>query len=170
MIYGRHLVFLVRKITRAKWHSRLGLGAIPADAVTADLRTTNNTLSFWQCGDGTNDEINEAVLALAAGGQRIDNIDIVWMSDRDLRADGHSLRCTAGRTPVAEMLDRHVDLCFLDYARLGKVAGRVMSAIEQGRHRRLTKKRVTAIIAEAIQRGRLDPSDLQDNVRKAVKA
>lgn len=27
-----------------------------------------------------------------------------------------------------------------------------------------------AIIAEAIQQGRLDPSDLQDNVRKAVRA
>ena len=72
-------MFLARKITRAKWVSAdLDSGEIPADAVTADLRTKNNTLSFWQCGDGTEEGLNEAVLALAAAGQRVENIDIVW--------------------------------------------------------------------------------------------
>ena len=170
MISGRHLVFLARKITRAKWHTHFGPGAIPADAVTADLRTTNNTLSFWQCGDGTDEEIDDAALALAAGGQRIDNIDIVWLFDGDLRADGHSLYPTAGRTPVAEMVDRHVDLRFLDYVRLGKIAGLVMSAIEQGRHRRLRKQLVTELLLEAVQQRRIDLSDLQDNVQEYVKA
>ncbi|HVQ74450.1 MAG TPA: hypothetical protein VMT79_02820 [Candidatus Binatia bacterium] len=39
---------LVRKVTRAKWERReeLGQGEIPSDAISADLRTTDNALSF----------------------------------------------------------------------------------------------------------------------------
>ena len=163
-------MFLARKITRAKWVSAdLDSGEIPANAVTADLRTRNNTLSFWQCGDGTEDELNEAVLALAAAGQRVDNIDIVWLSYDELRADGQRLDITEGLTPVAELVERHVDLSFLDYVRLGKVADRVAAALQQGRHRRVTRPRVIKILASAVQQRRLDPSDLQEKVRSVVK-
>ena len=42
---------LARKISRAKWEATkdLGDGEIQADAVSADLRTMGNTLSFWRC-------------------------------------------------------------------------------------------------------------------------
>ena len=42
---------LARKIARAKWEPKpeLGNDEIAADAVTADLKTTGNTLSFWRC-------------------------------------------------------------------------------------------------------------------------
>ena len=163
-------MFLARKITRAKWaNAHLGTGEVPADAVTADLRTRNNTLSFWRCGDGTEEELNEAVLALAAGGQRVENIEIVWLAYEELRADGQSLDNTAGRTPVADLVERHVDLSFLDYVRLGKVADRVVAALEKGRHRRVTRPRVAAILANAVQQRRLDLSDLQEKVRGAVE-
>lgn len=163
-------MFLARKITRAKWVSAdLDSGEIPADAVTADLRTKNNTLSFWQCGDGTEEGLNEAVLALAAAGQRVENIDIVWLSYDELRADGQRLDITAGLTPVAELVERHVDLSFLDYVRLGRVADRVAAALEEGRHRRLTRPRVVEILARAVQQRRVDLSDLQEKVRSAVE-
>ena len=163
-------MFLARKITRAKWVSAdLDSGEVPADAVTADLRTKNNTLSFWQCGDGTEEELNEAVLALAAAGQRVENIDIVWLSHDELRADGQRLNITAGLTPVAELVERHVDLSFLDYVRLGRVADRVAAALEEGRHRRLTRPRVVEILARAVQQRRVDLSDLQEKVRSAVE-
>ena len=163
-------MFLARKITRAKWTSaHLGAREIPADAVTADLRTRSNTLSFWQCGNGTEDELNEAVLALAAGGERVENIEIVWLAYDELRADGQSLDITAGRTPVAELVERHVDLFLLDYVRLGKVADRVVAALEQGRHRRVTRPRVLRLLANAVRQRRLDPSDLQEKVRSAVE-
>ena len=163
-------MFLARKITRAKWVSAdLDSGEIPADAVTADLRTKNNTLSFWQCGDGTEEELNEAVLALAAAGQRVENIDIVWLSHDELRADGQRLNITAGLTPVAELVERHVDLSFLDYVRLGRVADRVAAALEAGRHRRLPRPRVVEILARAVQQRRVGLSDLQEKVRSAVE-
>lgn len=70
----------------AKWCSRNGLESdeISADAVTADLRTRDNTLSFWQC-DGTDHEVEEAALAIAAAGNRVDRLDIVWISKRNYR-------------------------------------------------------------------------------------
>ena len=50
-------------ITRPKWQPKdgLALDEIPADAITADLRTANNALSFWQCGQATDLEVSDAV-------------------------------------------------------------------------------------------------------------
>ena len=47
-------MFLARKVSLAKWSKKdeLAEGEIPADAVTADLRTQDNKLSFWRCGNG----------------------------------------------------------------------------------------------------------------------
>ena len=164
-------MFLARKITRAKWvDAHLNSGEIPADAVTVDLRTRNNTLSFWQCGDATEEELDEAVLALAAAAQRVESIDIVWLSYDELRTDGQRLDVTAGLTPVAELAERHVDLSLLDYVRLGRVADRVAAALNKGRHRRLTRPRVVDILARAVQQRRVDLSDLQEKVRSQVEA
>lgn len=74
-------MFLARMITRHKWQPKDGLAAdeIPAGAIAADLRTANNTLSFWQCGRATDLEVSDAVLAIAAGRDRIQKLDIVWI-------------------------------------------------------------------------------------------
>ena len=69
-------MFLARKITRAKWNPKNGLsaGEIPADAVTVDLRTRENSLSFWRCGLGEKEQVEEAALAIAAAGDRVDSL------------------------------------------------------------------------------------------------
>ena len=86
-------MFLARKVSLAKWSKKdeLAEGEIPADAVTADLRTQDNKLSFWRCGNGEGIEVNEAVLALAAAGTRVDKIDVVWLAVDELRSDGQTL-------------------------------------------------------------------------------
>ena len=48
-------MFLARKITHAKWKRQdllphLTSDEISADAVTADLRTSEDSLSLWRCG------------------------------------------------------------------------------------------------------------------------
>lgn len=163
-------MFLARKITRAKWSNKAELSAdeIPADAVTADLRMRENALSFWQCGDGTPTEVEEAALAIAAAGDRIDRLDLVWFADETLQNDGQTFRNTPGRTPIPELSELHVDVHRLDYVRLGKVAHRVAGAIEGGRYVRLTKARVTKLLTEAVEQARLDPAGLSDNIRADV--
>ena len=143
---------------------------IPADAVTADLRTQRNALSFWQCPADTVDGVEEAALAIAAAGERVDKLDIVWLDDEELQNDGQTLRNSAGRTPVTSLADLHVEASRLDYVRLGNVARRVVAAIEANRYRRLTRGRVKKLIAAAVEQGRVDLDALQDKVRTEVAA
>ena len=163
-------MFLARKISLAKWSkkSELEVGEIPADAVTADLRTQDNALSFWRCGDGERAEVNEAALALAAAGTRVDKIDVVWLAADELRSDGQTLQDTEGRTPVLGLAELHVDACRLDYIRLGKVAQRIFTAIQKEQYRRLGKARVKGLLAEAVGQGRIDPDDLEKRVREEL--
>ena len=164
-------MFLARKITRAKWTPKAELsdGEIPADAVTADLRTRENSLSFWQCGTAQNEEVADVVLALAAEGNHIETIDIVWLSDKELLEDGQTLQSTDGKTPVTELVKRHVDICCLDYTRLGKVAGRVRDAIANKQCVRLTEKRVTRLLASAVEQGRVDIKDIKESIVEKIR-
>ena len=160
-------MFLARKITLAKWKKReLSEGEISADAVTADLRTRENKLSFWRCGSET--EVEDAALAIAAAGERVDKFYIVWIDEEELKTDGQTLEDTPGRTHVTELIDRHVDVCSLDYVRLGKVAHRVMAAIKKGQCTRLSKGRVTKILVAAVKRGRVNLDDLEKRVQEEV--
>lgn len=160
-------MFLARKITRAKWDTgqELSVGEISADAVTSDLRTKENTLSFWRCRTETNGDVEEAVLAIAAAGDRLDRLDVVWLAYDELQADGQTFRNTDGRTPVRELADRHVDVRKLDYTRLGKVARRVVAAIEDKRYRRFTKAGVKKLLSAAVGHGRINLDDLSDGLR-----
>ena len=142
---------------------------IPADAVTVHLRTQENSLSFWQCSIGEEAEVEEVALAIAAAGERIDKLDIVWFSDDELRADSQQWKKTDGRTPVAELVRRHVDVYRLDYVRLGKVASRIATAIKESRFRRLSKKRVTVLLATAVEQERVKLEDLDSRVHAEVR-
>lgn len=163
-------MFLARKITRAKWLQgpRLGRGEIGADAVTADLRTSGNALSFWRCDSGVENQVERVALAMAAAGNRIDKLDVVWIAEGDLAADGQSWEATDGRTPVAELRNRHVDLQRLDYVRLGNVARRVAAAIASEWCLRFSRRRVKMLLVAAVQRGDLDLADLAERVRDEV--
>ena len=167
-------MFLARKIARAKWDAKRNVergleeGEISADAVTGDLRTEKDTLSFWRCGAGANGDIEDAALAIAAAGERLDKLDIVWLADNELQADGHTLKDTDGRTPVTDLSEMHVDICKLDYVRLGKVAQRVAAAVEEQRFCRLTKARVRGLLVAAVQHGRIIPDKLADGLRAEI--
>ena len=164
-------MFLARKITRAKWETKngdLADGEIAADAVTADLRTQGNSLSFWQCGTGAEKEVEDVALAMAAAGTRIDNLDIVWCSVDELQTDGQTLRDTEGRTPVTDLAGRHVDVCYLDYVRLGSVARRIAAAIADQRYRRLRKRHVANLLVAAVKQRRVELAALESGVRLEV--
>lgn len=164
-------MFLARKVSRVKWEPKDGIGAreIPADAVTADLRTEDNTLSFWRCGEASKDTVERAALAIAAAAERIDRLDIVWVAEERLQnEDQLSLKQADGRTPVQGMVRNHIDVEWLDYARLGKIASRVAQALRDRQHRRLTKKGVREILVAAIRERALSLDDLDDKVRAEI--
>ena len=163
-------MFLARKITRAKWKAtrEFSTDEIPADAVTADLRTQENSLSFWQCPTNSESDVEEAALAIAAGRDYVDKLDLVWLADDELEFNGLSLKNTIGRTPVKDMEQLHVDATRLDYVRLGRIALRVVAAIKADRWCRLTRPRVKRLIVAAIRQGRIDRADLHHRMREEL--
>ncbi len=165
-------MFLARKITRAKWthkKGQLAKGEIAADAVTADLRTRDNSLSFWRCSTETTDDLEKAALAIAAARDRVDKIEIVWLAEDELLDTGQYLKNTDGQTPVLELTRLHVDVCRLDYVRLGKVAHHIINAIEKKRYRRLSRRCVTDLLVAAVRQERVEISRLQKGVQAVVQ-
>lgn len=164
-------MFLARKITRAKWESDEGLSKeeISADAVTADLRTSDNALSFWKCEPTSEQSIEDVALAIVANGSRIDKVELVWLTEDKLLDDGQTLENSKGKTPFAELVNQHFDVSRLDYVRLGKVAHCVVDAINANQYRRLRKKRVAELLATAIVQGRIDPNSLHEKIREELR-
>ncbi len=83
------------------------------------------------------------------------------MPEDDLRRDGLVLADTPGRTPLVDPAVQHVDVCDLDYNRLGKIATHVVRAIEQEQFRRWTKNEVRQLLRDALDTGRLAIDRLQ---------
>lgn len=167
-------MYLARKITLTKWDPRnknnlsLSEHEIAADAVTGDLRTKENTLSFWRCSSGTQSEVEEAALAIAATWDRTQRLCIIWLDISDLKADGHTFQDTIGHTPVMDLAQRHVNICNLDYVRLGKIAERVTMAIKNNRYRLLTKKLVRNLLVSAARERRFSLSNLSEGLQKEI--
>ena len=159
-------MFLARKITRAKWE--LVQDRISADAVTGDLRTRGNSLSFWQCGKGQKTDVEEAALAIAAGQDRVDRLDIVWLPDHRLADGDQEIIPTRGKTPVPELANRHVDVRRLNYVKLGVVANLVHTAIEDGQYVRLPKAHVKKLLIEAASKGRIDTEGMSKDLQAEV--
>lgn len=161
----------VRKVTRAKWERReeLAEGEIPSDAVSADLRTNDNMLSFWTCNGPSPGEIRQTVLALAAAADRIDRMDVAWIADTSVGEQGLAIEATEGRTPVATLRPRHVNVVRLDVYRLVKVASLLANALNHGQHQRLTKREVVGVVVQAVREGLVALDDLQDSVRDEVQ-
>ena len=164
-------MFLARKITRPKWGDQpiVGPAQIPADAVTVDLRTQRNSLSFWKCGDGTTSELEGPVLALASVMERIDKIDLVWVPQEELVAADQKLRSTKGRTLVADMVDQHADVYDLDYGRLGEIASCVVKAIAEDRYRRFKIQDVRYLLVTAVRSGRVKLDELASGVQEQIR-
>ncbi|MGH9802360.1 MAG: hypothetical protein ACRD82_18505 [Blastocatellia bacterium] len=164
--------YLVRKITRAKWDSgdEFALDEIPADAVTADLRTTGNSLSFWKLEEPSDDEqIHLIALALAAGAERIDRMDLAWVEENDFHDHGISMNPSEGRTRIVSLRKFHVDAIKLDLARLCIVASSISEALSRNQHQRFTKKEITQILVEAARTGLLSLNDLAPKVREDIE-
>ena len=164
-------MILVRKYAPAKWKPSQALpqGVIPADAVTVDLQTSGNTLSFWKCRSAENDELDEPALAIAAAKQHIETFDLFWIPQSTLSEEGLTLQATPGKTPVKDLRNRHVDIASLDYGQLGKVARHVATAIKDQRCRRITQKEAKDLLMAALHKRRVKLDDLDKYVRNKLQ-
>lgn len=164
-------MFLARKITLSKWGEPsilLGPDGIPADAITVDLRTRQNKLSLWQCEPTNDSDIKDIALALASKNAYTSKIDIAWISEDDLEGDDQIIQHTVSDIPVQDLANRHVDLCEMNYKRLGSIADRLRIAITSGSYRRFRESEVIAILKSAVSNNRLEFTALDENLRKKL--
>jgi hypothetical protein len=158
---------LVRKINRAKWMSGDSIKEPPAaDAITGCLRTTKNTLSVWRINNET--ELEEAVLAIISGQDRLETIDVVMLDDEYFVKCKISTKDTEGLTPVKDLKNTHRDLCSLDFWTIGMVAEHIIESIKKDKLKRFREAELTKIIKNAIAKNRLELSDLKENIQKKI--
>jgi len=170
------MIYVARKISKAKWElkpefiSELSKEAIPADAITADLRTQRNRLSLWKFEDES--ALEEVVLALATRMQRLDKIDIVWTEFELLISKGLKYEETEGETPVRNLKDRHIDLINLDVKRLEEIAIILADSIRNNKPpkvKRFAKNKVREILQQGLREERFSPDNLSENLRRDLR-
>jgi len=158
--------YLVRKIARAKWAVPMFATndtIIAADAVTGCLRTSKNTLSFWQSHseEKEDSDIKDVVLALVSNMERLDTLDIIVIPKSDL--DDFPFEATKGNTPVIALQDRHLDMVKLTLEKLNQLARYIASKVRaEIRCYRFRKKELEAIVIQAVREGRLKLENLSD--------
>lgn len=161
-------MFLVRKIARAKWDSKeFPVEKIQADAITVDLRTRKNTLSFWKSPVADENSINDVALAMAATAIKLDPIDLVWFPYKNLREE-LEWKDTPGKTPFEEMVTQHIDACQLDYKALGEIAHCIAAAIKKQQRKRLAPRAIANLLASAVRGERIRLDQLNERVRESV--
>ena len=161
---------VARKIKRAKW-GRLPFleeAQVAADALSVDLRTRANRLSFW----GTTpdeDGFSATALAIAAARDHAETLDVVMVPVEVLEGLGVQLRSSQGNTPVPDLRGRHADAVELAADDLCRVANALAPFVrDDSTRRRYTRSQVVRMLCAAIEAGRLDPEALAPDLRDAV--
>lgn len=160
--------FLVRKIEKAKWMQNDVISGedISADAITNCMKTTGNTLSTWQAVGES--DVSEAILAIVAGHQHLDAIDIVCLNRESLEKKGLILESTSGNTPVRDLVNRHIDISSLTYTTLGIVGREIVEEIKAKKVMRYTKGMLRKLLNDAILKGRFQRDDLNESLRNRL--
>ena len=166
-------MFLARKINRAKWDPTTGLllSNVRSDAITIDLRTQFDKLSFWKCGTSLTDEedIQAAAMAIASANPSWGKLDIVWLHVEDFQQDTQIWEWVEGESPIQDLNDRHVHAIQLTYGRLGNLAERIVDAINANQIRRFDKDEIVKLLGQAVNQGRLNIEHLKGNTLTAVE-
>ena len=161
--------FIARKLARSKWEKAPALdkSEISADAITGCLRTTNDTLSFWAC-EKRQDSLENVVLALASGAQRVDKMHILLLEEQVLNDLGLPLVETAGETPVIDLRHLHRDIVRLSLERLSTLAREIAPRARDPQDSYcllFRKKQVVDILLTAIRDNKLPLKSLHSTVQ-----
>lgn len=158
---------LVRKVSAAKWKKLPADDAddVAADAVTGGcIRTTDDTLSFW--ATSSNDEAvmrSGPLLAIAMMGQRADTFHAVVVTTEELDQLEIAWARTAGRTPVTDLRNTHVDAACLRMTTIMRLARLIATKVRGDEVVTVTRKQVVDLIAAGVRAGRVDVDSFASN-------
>ena len=159
---------LARKVTIAKWKGAdwATVDRIPSDALSIDLRTTGNTLSFWRA-DAEGKGEDAAILAVLGALQHVEKIDIAFVNEDSIQ--GLDMLSTPGNTLFEDLRELHVDVANLDQNSLFKTAQALGVEIFGETTKRITRQEVKSRLQVAVNEGRISWDDLPEGVQKAIE-
>ncbi len=167
-------MFLAHRISYAKWKKCLNspLDEISADAITVDLKTQGNTLSFWFCGndEASEEALNTAALAMCTEMDKASTIHLVYLEKGILESDGYTVAQTVGATKVTDLISLHYDVLGLNYKLLGDMAQRVQQAVSSSRMHKVVRKDLLEMVVGAARDGRLDSTKLKPTFQTEVES
>jgi hypothetical protein len=161
--------YLVRKIAPAKWLGTQSLEALSADALTADLRTINNTLSLWEID--SEDKLSDAVLALAVSKnvKKFEKMDLVLIPKETILTKQLSISASPGDTFAEELSDTHREVVDLRYPSLGVFAQIIIDLLSRNAPATITKTKVENIVKAAYNDKTIDISCLPEDMQRTIK-
>lgn len=159
---------LVRKITRSKWNNADDdVFELSSDAISSCLRTSKCTLSAWEIEK--EEDLDEAVLALASGFDKLETIDVVILDGEYLELSKVLNQRSAGNTAVPDLIDKHHDFVDLNYYKLGLIAEHIIQRIKQEKVKRYSIEELKKLLIDAIDKERLRIDDLTEKVAAVVR-
>ncbi|MBS7068359.1 MAG: hypothetical protein KH106_10265 [Lactococcus lactis] len=150
--------FYVRKITLSKFPKdrssyNNNIEEVCADAVS-DLRTSSNDLSVWEIPTDTDEDIEDAVLALVTSSKQssFDRVDFVVFSYEALEEEGLQLSNQVGDTAVNDLKNHHKNITNLTYGSLRSVLELITNKTISGEQIRKTKTEIEEIVKKNLDR------------------
>ena len=155
---------LVRKINAAKWR-QVSLKKnvdVSADAITHSMKTTANVFSVWEID--SEEQIDQAALAMVASGDNLETFDVVPLSPTHLKDKGIEIIKNDGKTKVGDLVKTHFVLAGLTYSKLGIIANHIVDMFIGNKVKRYTRDDLRSLLNKAIDDGRLNKEDLPESV------
>jgi hypothetical protein len=163
-------MFFARMISMAKWQPDDGLAMrfVLANAVSNDVRLTDNTLSVWVCDPTDPRSIEDVVLALASTRDTVAKLDVVWFEAEEVKRMLIDIEEAAGTCQVATLNSLHRDLKGIDIIKLVRLSRRIAEAVGTEKCQRFTEKQVVKLIVTAIRSDKLQLRELREKIQKRV--
>ena len=149
--------YYVRKITLSKFprepQDNTTIEDINADAV-ADIRTFRNELSIWEIPTNSEEDIEEAVLALVTSAKQttFERIDFVIIPEEELEKYGLELGEQPGDTAVEDLKETHKNITNLTFKSLRDILTIIVSITMGDKQIRKTKREVEEIVKKNVDR------------------
>ena len=162
-------MLLARKVRLSKWEwgERPALSTEEArqSAIEADLRSTDNALSFWRCLSNREPEAREVALAIAAAGDYLQKIQLALVPEESVIQLGLEVAPTPGLTPVADLVESHVTVRFSAESQRRALAHEIRDAVVRGDCHSFPKSVVREMLNEGIRSGRVSLREMSDSLR-----
>lgn len=163
---------LVRRIDLTLWKPVENFGETEVPAVLVqhkkELVAKDNALSFWRFDTGERRWLDDAILAVVGGWDRVDGVHVSWFPEETLT--GVHLVCTVGNTCFPALRPKHRDAVALDGHRLALVAEQLAAAARGGTCvATKTREEVVDLVFEAVtSRKMLNRANLPQKLKDAV--